>query len=103
MDRWKPTELGVPQSLLRVQLADCSADLQIFFESRRLNPFLASILRSGEPEQVLVVTRKDDVVLYFDDVEDGLNLSPISKDGWIIGPRYEQDVLKWALAKWAAG
>jgi len=104
MDSWTPINREALQSLVNSQLAECSPALRSIFEARKVDPYLASIRRPGsqDPEQVFVVARKDDVVMYYEDVEESFNLSPVSDDGWIVEPGFEQDTLRWALAKWTA-
>jgi hypothetical protein len=102
MDSWTPINRDALQALVNAQFTQCPPALRSIFEARKVDPYLASIRRpySQEPEQVFVVARKDDVVMYYEDVEEGFNLSPISNDGWIVEPGFEQDILRWALAKW---
>ena len=45
------------------------------FNKYRVSPFNASILRNGKMEGVFVVARNGDQVIYYEDVEDGFNVS----------------------------
>lgn len=84
-------------------LAKCSPGQIAVFEQYAVEPFAASIRRSGAMESVVVVARKQDQVMYWEDVEEGFNLSPISADGEILEPGFEQDEFGWALNRWSAG
>jgi hypothetical protein len=46
------------------------------------------------------VARKGDEVMYFEDVEDGFNFSPISAEGKILEHWCNQDELQHALRRW---
>ena len=86
------------RELIVAQVADCSADLRVIFERYRVPPFRTAINRTGKPESVFVVAPKGERVIHYEDVEEGFNLSPSSRDGWILDPRCNQDDLKLALA-----
>ena len=50
-------------------------------------------------ESVFVVARKEDVVVYYEDVEDGFNVSSLAPDGSIASPGYEQWELSHVLCQ----
>jgi len=52
---------------------------------------------------VVVVARKGQEVIYWDDVEEGFNVSPISERGQILQHWCNQDELRHALNAWIDG
>ena len=63
------------------------------FERYKVVPYLADMDRLGAIETVFVVAKPGGVVLYYEDVEEGFNISSLLADGAIASPGYEQ----WAL------
>jgi hypothetical protein len=99
MESWVPISWEALRELIVAQVADCSADLRVIFERYRVPPFRTPINRTGKTESVFVVAQKGELVIYYEDVEEGFNLSPISRDGWILDPGCNLDDLELALAK----
>jgi hypothetical protein len=102
METWQPISAEELDALLAAQLADCSVDHQQLFERSRVTPYLVPITRLGKVETVFVVAKAGDFVLYYEDVEDGFNISRLSSDGTIAAPGSEQWELCHALGHWAA-
>ena len=100
MEAWEPISATELEELVNKQLNDCGPELIAVFERYKVNPFRAPIDRYGREEHVFVVARKGDEVMYFEDVEDGFNLSPISTDGKILEHWCNHDDLKYALRRW---
>jgi predicted esterase YcpF (UPF0227 family) len=100
METWEPISAAELEDLLSQQLTDCEPELVAVFETYKVAPFRAPIDRYGREESVFVVARKGDEVLYFEDVEDGFNFSPISPHGKILEHWCNQDELKHALRRW---
>ena len=65
--------------------------------------YVAPILRYGQIENAVVVARRGDEVIYWEDVEEGFNLSPVSPDGQILEHWSNQDELRFALNAWIDG
>ena len=86
--------------LIAQQLEECSPALRTIFETYQVAPFSAPIERYGKLETVFVVARKDAEVMYYEDVEEGFNVSPISPEGTILEHWCSQDELKYALQRW---
>jgi hypothetical protein len=97
MDSWQPVTLKELESLIAAQLADCSPDQQQLFERCKVAPRLTPIDRGGNIESVFVVAQARDLVMYYEDVENGFNISPLSPNGAIASPGYEQWELRHAL------
>lgn len=65
-------------------------------------PYLAKIERFGTVETVFVVARTGNLALYYEDVEEGFNISELRPDGAIAARVCEQWELchaLWHLAK----
>ena len=60
-------------------------------------------LRYGKMESVVIVARNGDQVIYYEDVEDGFNVSPLSPDGQVLAHWCNQDELRFALNAWIDG
>jgi hypothetical protein len=54
-------------------------------------------------ENVVVAARRGEEVIYWEDVEEGFNLSPIAPDGRILEHWCNQDALGLALNAWIEG
>ena len=93
MNTWQPISAEALDSLITAQLADCSREQRQFFESNKVAPYLVKIDRLGVTESVFVVAKAGALVLYYEDVEEGFNISSLLADGAIASPGYEQ----WAL------
>ena len=100
METWKPISASELKELLSRQLGDWSPEQVATFETVRVAPYQVPIVRNGNVEQVFVVARKGTEVMYYEDVEDGFNISQLTSDGAIAEPGFEQDELKWALQRW---
>jgi hypothetical protein len=51
-------------------------------------------------QSVVVVARRGDEVMYWEDVEEGFNISPITSDGQVLQHWCNQDELGSALNAW---
>jgi len=100
MNEWSPISESELKELIQAQLLECSADQKVVFEKYRVPLQKAQIVRSGNVEEVFVVAKKGSEVMYFEDVEEGFNFSPISERGEILKPGWNQDELKYALLHW---
>jgi len=100
MNGWRPISEPELDELIEAQLLECSADQRMAFEKYRVPLQKARIMRSGNVEDVFVVAKNGSEVLYYEDVEEGFNFSPISESGEILKPGWDQDELKYALWHW---
>ena len=100
METWEPISASELEQLVAHQLQECPPGLAAVFEAHRVPPFRAPIKRNGRTEAVFVVAQRGAEVMYFEDVEDGFNFSPISPGGEILEHRCNQDELKYALRRW---
>jgi len=102
MDTWQPISAEELGALLATQIFDCSPEQQELFERSKVTPYRVPITRLGNAEAVFVVAKVGNLVLYYEDVEDGFNISALSPDGSIATPGYEQWALGHALGHLAA-
>ncbi|WNH53872.1 hypothetical protein [Stenotrophomonas oahuensis] len=97
MDTWQPISAEELEALVVSQLSECSTEQQRFFEQCKVVPYLAKIERLGTVETVFVVARTGNIALYYEDVEEGFNISELQPDGSILNPACEQWELCHAL------
>ena len=100
MDDGHPATIDDVNEIVAKDLKDCDAEQLAAFDKYRVEPFSAPIVRYGQPQSVVVVARNGDEVIYYEDVEDGFNVSPISSDGRVLEHWCNQDELKFALNAW---
>jgi hypothetical protein len=103
MDDWRPATIEEVREIVARDLKDCDVEQLAAFDKYRVEPFSAPIVRYEQTESVIVVARNGDQVIYYEDVEDGFNLSPISPDGRVLEHWCNQDELRFALNAWVAG
>lgn len=80
-DPWEPISMEELLALMKAQSSECPADQLERFQAFRLEPYKVGIERFGTIEQVYVVARKGDEVVWFDDVEEGFEISVLGPDG----------------------
>ena len=68
-----------------------------------VEPYATPIVRYGQPESVIIVARRDNEVIYWEDVEEGFNASPVDENGTILEHWCNQDQLGHALNAWVEG
>lgn len=102
MDTWQPVTVEELDALMAAQLAECSPEQHQLFKRFKVDPYRVPIDRQGVTEAVFVVAKAGDMVLYYEDVEEGFNISPLSHDGSIATPGYEQWELRHALGRLVA-
>ena len=99
-DTWTPITEEEMRDLLAEQLAACTSDRREIFERYRVPIYRAPLVRNGDEEFVFVVAVKDGEALYYEDVEEGFNRSPLSAAGEILQHWGNQDDLQGALYSW---
>jgi hypothetical protein len=95
--------LEVVNKLVADDLSRCDAQQIATFQQYAVQPYLASIVRHGNIESVVVVARRGNEVIYWEDVEEGFNASPIDAAGRILEHWCSQDELGLALNGWIEG
>ena len=103
MDDWQPATIEEVSEIVARDLKDCDAEQLAAFAKYRVEPFSAPIVRCGQTDSVVVVARNGDQIIYWEDVEDGFNVSPISPDGRVLEHWCNQDGLRYALNAWIEG
>jgi hypothetical protein len=94
---WKPATIDEVVAILSAELEDCNSEQISIFKQYSVEPFHAAITRYGKTESVVVVAQKSDEVIYFEDVEEGFNISPIGPQGEVLEHWCNQDNLAVAL------
>ena len=102
METWKPISNSEFVQLFEEQYAELGVADRERFDAVRVPAFKATIKRSAQAgdENVFVVARAGDGVLYFDDVEYGFNISRIDSNGKILNRGGSQNTLKEAVQQW---
>jgi hypothetical protein len=100
---WQPATVEEVMKIVRDDLAECDEEQFVAFKRYAVEPYVAPILRYGEMENAVVVARRGDEVIYWEDVEEGFNLSPVAPDGRILEHWCNQDELRFALNAWIEG
>jgi hypothetical protein len=100
---WKPPSVEEVKKIVERELANCDREQLAIFGRYAIVPYLAPILRYGEMDSVVVVARKREEVIYWEDVEEGFNVSPIGEGGRILEHWCNQAELRHALNAWIDG
>lgn len=97
---WAPTTQTELESLIKAELEACSKEQKEIFVLYRVPLRKAQIVRCGKPEFIFIVAQRGDEVMYYEDVEEGFNISPLAGDGSIKEHWCNQDDLQHALNWW---
>jgi len=97
---WRPATVEDVKQIIGDDLKKCDDEQIAVFKRYAVEPYLAPIIRYGNLESVVVVARRGDEVLYWEDVEEGFNRSQVAPDGRILEPGWNDDELSWALNRW---
>ncbi len=81
-------------------LAECTPAEIEQFHKHKILPVVVPILRFGQQETVVAIARKGNELLFWEDVEEGFVISPLSPDGIIVDYNVNQDTLSLALRYW---
>jgi hypothetical protein len=103
MEEWRPATIEEVKSIVEADLKDCDAEQMAAFDRYAVAPYAAPIVRYGKKESLIVVARRGKEVIYWEDVEDGFNISPVGPDGRILEHSCNQDELGVALNAWIEG
>jgi hypothetical protein len=94
---WKPASLDDVRNILKADLGKCTPQQAVIFGQYSVEPHFSPIVRYGEAGYVVVVAQKSDEVIYWEDVEEGFNISPLRPDGGVLEHWCNQDDLGIAL------
>ncbi len=103
MEEWQPATVEQVKNIVDEDLRACDGEQMAAFNRYAVEPYVASIVRNGKMESVVVVARKGDEVIYWEDVEDGFNISPVNSNGQILEHWCNHDELGFALNAWIKG
>jgi hypothetical protein len=101
--QWHSATIEQVNKLVAEDLSACDPQQVAAFQQYAVQPYLAPIIRYGKAEAVVVVARRGDEVIYWEDVEEGFNVSPVGADGRILEHWCNQDELGPALNTWIEG
>jgi hypothetical protein len=99
---WKPISLEDLQALVSRELADCTAEARVFFSHVSFAPTKWRQSPWGdEGGGFWAIATNENRVLWYNDIEDGFNVSRFSERGNIPTGEYwcNQDPLKWAIPR----
>jgi len=88
------------ESRIDEELVECTPEQRTIFAKYRVPLRATPIERYGNHESVFVAAQRSDEVMYYEDVEEGWNFSPLTFDGHIAQHSCNQDELKYALWRW---
>ena len=94
MDRRIPISRDELEELVSAQLTECSPEHAQQFARLRVPFRTASVMRDGVGESVFIVAQLEEMAIYYEDVEEGFNVSEVAPDGSIATPGFEQ----WTIA-----
>ncbi|HLJ27665.1 MAG TPA: hypothetical protein VKY85_13225 [Candidatus Angelobacter sp.] len=103
MDEWKPATIEEVKRIVTTDLRACDPEQISAFNKYAVEPYVAPIIRYQNNETVVVVARKGDEAIYWEDVEEGFSVSPVGADGQILEHWCNQDELRFALNAWIEG
>jgi hypothetical protein len=103
MEEWRPATVEEVKEIVDEDLRQCDAEQTAAFNRYAVEPCVAPIVRYGKVESVVVIARRGDEVIYWEDIEEGFNVSPIGPDGRILEHWCNQDELGLALDSWIEG
>lgn len=97
---WRAATIDEVSKIVEHDLRSCGEEQAATFAKYRVNLHLAPLSRYGKEECVVVVARRLDEVIYWEDVEDGFGCSPLDEDGRILQHLCNQNDLCLALRVW---
>ena len=97
---WKPASVEDVKRIVDAGLVECDRGQAAAFQTYRVEPYLAPIIRCGKLEQVVVVAPKGNSVIYWEDIEEGFGISAVRADGTVLEQDCGQNDLRLALNQW---
>lgn len=97
---WTSATIDEVKKIIEADLKNCDKGQIATFERYAVQPYRAPILRYEKLESVVVVARRGTEVMYWDDVEEGFNISRMAEDGMVLDSGANQDDLAVALNAW---
>jgi hypothetical protein len=100
---WKPATIESVKRIIASDLAGCTNEQAAAFKAYCVEPHFTPIVRYGNLEKVVVVARKENEVMYWEDVEEGFGVSLVGTEGNILEHDCNQNSLGLALNNWIEG
>jgi hypothetical protein len=100
---WRPATIADVKNILETDLAKCDDQQVATYRRYSVEPHFAPITRFGKIDKVVVVAENSGNAIYWEDVEEGFNISPLGPDGVILERWCSQDKLGHALNYWIEG
>ena len=97
---WRAATIDDVSRIVERDLHGCGDEQAATFARYRVELRLAPLSRYGKDESVVIVARRRDEVIYWEDVEEGFNRSLVGGDGRILQHLCNQDDLCVALSLW---
>jgi hypothetical protein len=97
MSDWSPISAEELLELLKGQEKELDDTQREIFKKYRIKPYRAPIERYRKTEYFFVVAKWDNKAMYYEDVEEGFNVSPIDESGRILQHWCNDDDLKYAV------
>ena len=103
MEEWQPATVEEVKIIVEEDLRECDAEQIAAFNKYAVEPYVAPIVRYGKMESVVVIARRGNQVIYWEDAEYGFQVSSIGSDGRVLEHWCNQDALGDALNAWIEG
>ncbi len=99
-DTWEPITKAKLGKIIERDLKLCDTRQLAVWKKYSVIPKKAPIDRNNQTGYVFIVAIKNNEAMYYEDVEEGFNLSPLGEDGKILEHWCNQDELPFALNNW---
>jgi hypothetical protein len=100
---WKPVTAQELDRIISDGLLSCSANERAVFESHKVMPYSVPIVRLGKVETAFVIAEFGEHVLYYEDVEEGFEMTGLDAAGRIPIQGCNQYSLQMALQQATRG
>ena len=97
---WRPATLEEVEHIVQTNLLSCNSAEKEAFRRFAVEAYQAPLVRFGQLEFVVVVARRGNEVIYWEDVEEGFNVSATDSDGVVMEHCCNQDDLQLAIRRW---
>lgn len=100
MAKWTPISRDELQKIIEAHVPKMNSMQKSFWDSTEIKPEKwseASLGKEGNGFWVIALTNKH--VIWYNDIEDGFNISTFHKKGFIDQYAPEEDELQWAINK----
>lgn len=81
---WRAETLDEVNRILQADLDQCDEEQKRTFATFKVEPFPASLTRYEKREEVYVVAVRNGEAIYWEDVEEGFNVSRITSDNSLL-------------------